>query len=322
MPMPPADTARVPAELRDLPRPGGGRTWDRWQALTQVAAKDLAAVRLGEGHADAVAICGELAPERPVPSGDLGVWAAEAPPGAVVATRSAKGWEVTGSRAWCSGATTLDQALITAHAEDGLRLFLVPLRQTGVSIDPDSWPAVGMAGTDSLTVHFDRVPVEPGCAVGRPGDYLARPGFWFGAMGVAACWYGGAVGVGVALVHSARARPEPHRLAHLGAVDSVLTDLLTDLKVTAEAVDRDPCDETGTAQLRARRLRASVERGCDEVLARTGRATGAEPLCRDRAHARRVADLTVYLRQSHAESDLAALGRLVLDGGADAGWLG
>jgi hypothetical protein len=61
------------------------------------------------------------------------------------------------------------------------------------------------------------------------------------------------------------------------------------------------------------RVRATVERGCDEVLARTGRATGAAPLCQDEAHGRRVADLTAYLRQSHAEADLAAAGALVLE---------
>jgi hypothetical protein len=47
------------------------------------------------------------------------------------------------------------------------------------------------------------------------------------------------------------------------------------------------------------------------VLDRTGRALGAGPLSRDEAHGRRVADLTVYLRQHHAERDLAALGRMV-----------
>ena len=44
----------------------------------------------------------------------------------------------------------------------------------------------------------------------------------------------------------------------------------------------------------------------------------------DPVHAARVADLTLYLRQHHAERDLAALGRLVTpatrarDGGAPA----
>jgi hypothetical protein len=49
---------------------------------------------------------------------------------------------------------------------------------------------------------------------------------------------------------------------------------------------------------------------------RVGRALGAGPLCRDEAHSRRVADLTVYIRQHHAERNLAELGAIVADGGA------
>ena len=59
----------------------------------------------------------------------------------------------------------------------------------------------------------------------------------------------------------------------------------------------------------ARRVRAVVERAADEAITRTGRALGPGPLCQDAGHAQRVADLTVYIRQSHAERDLAELGR-------------
>ena len=53
-----------------------------------------------------------------------------------------------------------------------------------------------------------------------------------------------------------------------------------------------------------------------EVMARVGRALGAGPLCHDEVHSRRVADLTVYLRQHHAERDLAELGALAAEAGA------
>ena len=46
------------------------------------------------------------------------------------------------------------------------------------------------------------------------------------------------------------------------------------------------------------------------------RAFGAAPLCRDSYCARHMADLPVYLRQSHAERDLAVLGDLNLLEGA------
>ena len=67
---------------------------------------------------------------------------------------------------------------------------------------------------------------------------------------------------------------------------------------------------TRRAELIARRVRAVVERAVDEAITRTGRALGPAPLALDAKHAQRVADLTIYVRQSHAERDLAALGRL------------
>jgi hypothetical protein len=66
---------------------------------------------------------------------------------------------------------------------------------------------------------------------------------------------------------------------------------------------------------RAMRVRALVEATATEVMKRVGRALGAGPLCHDEAQARRVADLTVYLRQHRAERDLAELGALAAEAG-------
>ena len=63
-------------------------------------------------------------------------------------------------------------------------------------------------------------------------------------------------------------------------------------------------------------MRALTEAVATDVLARTGRALGAGPLGHDEAHSRAVADLTVYLRQHHAERDLARLGELVAQRGS------
>ena len=57
------------------------------------------------------------------------------------------------------------------------------------------------------------------------------------------------------------------------------------------------------------RVRAIVESAAALTLDRVGRALGATPLATDAAHTVAVSDLLVYLRQSHAERDLAALGR-------------
>jgi hypothetical protein len=108
----------------------------------------------------------------------------------------------------------------------------------------------------------------------------------------------------------------PHALAHLGAVDVVLTSARAALDRAADEIDTDPCDLDGTGPARALRVRAQVEAAAAEVMSRAGRALGAGPLAHDEAHGRRVADLTVYLRQHHAERDLAQLGALLAEQGA------
>jgi alkylation response protein AidB-like acyl-CoA dehydrogenase len=302
-----------------VPLPGGGRTWERWRFLASVAAEDLVTARLVEGHLDAVAIIAELEPARPAPPGRLGVWVAEAPRGGMRARREGDGWVLDGTRGWCSGVHEVTTALVTAHAPKGLQLFLVPCDDPAVSPVVGTWPAVGMAESDSLELRFRGLHLDRDAVIGPPGAYLDRPGFWHGGAGVAACWFGGAVGVGRVLRAAVVERPDPHALAHLGAVDAVLSALAGHLRTAAAEIDDDPEDERGTAEVRTRRLRAVVEAGCDEVLARAGRATGAGPMCLDPAHARRVADLAVYLRQSHGEADLAQLGELAA--AADRNWI-
>jgi hypothetical protein len=184
----------------------------------------------------------------------------------------------------------------------------------GLTPVPGSWPATGMAGSDTLDVDFDDVPAEP---VGPPGGYTRRPGFTHGGVGVAACWYGGARAVADTLLAAACRRDVgPHALAHLGAADIALTSARAALDRAADGIDADPYDLDGTGPARALRVRAQVEAAAADVMTRVGRALGAGPLGHDEAHARRVADLTVYLRQHHAERDLAQLGTLVAEQGA------
>jgi hypothetical protein len=290
-------------EAPDLPLPGHGATADRFRALTALGRHDLVAARLGEGHADALAIRAELADHPAVPGERWGVWAAA--PASVRAEHTDQGWRLTGDRPWCSGAGWCTDALITALADDGPRLFAVRIAAPHAVPLDGTWPAVGMAGSDSRTVRLTDAPARP---VGGPGDYVGRPGFWHGGIGVAACWHGGALGVADMLFAAARAKElNPHALAHLGAVDVALGAAGAVLAEAAATIDAAP---RADAQRLALRVRATVEGAATTVLDRVGRALGAGPLCRDAVHAQRVADLTVYLRQSHAEGDLEQLGRL------------
>ena len=163
--------------------------------------------------------------------------------------------------------------------------------------------AVGMGATGSVEVLFDSA---EGQAIGNPGDYLQRPGFWQGGIGIAACWYGAARQIAEALRQHCAQRQEPHALAHLGAVDTALYAAANVLRFSTLHIDAHP---DADAELLARRARAVVEQSAEQVMREVGRALGAGPFCKDRHFARLMADLPVFLRQSHAERDLAALGQ-------------
>ncbi|BAX91486.1 acyl-CoA dehydrogenase [Mycobacterium shigaense] len=294
----------------ELPLPASGRTQERWQRLVALAEDDIAAARIAEAHVDAVAILHELG-GKPPDSGQLwGVWAAESPDAVLTATSVGGGaFTLNGTKVWCSGAGFCTHALVTARLADGERgLFAVSLFDSTVKALPSTWWNAGMAGSDTRPVQFTNAQAV---AVGDPGDYLARPGFWHGGIGVAACWLGGARRVAEPLYRCAGSESaDAYSLAHLGAVDAALAAGEAMLNAAAARVDADPFDRAHDAELLARRTRAIVEYAAEEAITRTGRALGPGPLCQDGRHAQRVADLSIYIRQSHAERDLAALGRL------------
>ena len=156
----------------------------------------------------------------------------------------------------------------------------------------------------------------PGIAIGQPGQYLRRPGFWHGGAGIAACWYGAAQALADYLrEHCRNPRPDPHADAHLGAVDAALCGAAAALRECAAQIDAQP---QADAQFAVRRVRAQVEYAATLVLTHVGRALGATPFCRNSHFARLSADLPVFLRQSHAERDLAALGQLIAEQSGEA----
>ncbi len=310
----------VAAGIDRLPLPGAGATLLRWQVLAEVAAHDLSLVKLFEGHTDALAILAELdAPGAPAGS-RWGTWCAEPPsarlsmepPGADAAAPSVR---LDGTKAWCSGAAELSHAVVSCWDAAGKPcLAAVALDQPGVTVTGEGWHAVGMAASGSVDVRFDHAEAT---RIGNPGDYVRRPGFWQGGAGIAACWFGGALGIARMARDGAGPAPDAHRLAHLGAIDTALAGAASLLRESAAWIDGHPRDDARSLALRSRLV---VEQCANDVMAHAGRALGAGPLCRDARFARAMADLPVFLRQSHAERDLAALGQWALDA-EDAPWM-
>jgi alkylation response protein AidB-like acyl-CoA dehydrogenase len=299
---------------RRLPLPGRGGTAVRWRLLAEVAAVDLTVARVLEAHADALAILAEAG--QPLPDGTWGVFAAEAPDASLVATPTGDGVRLTGTKPWCSLAGSLDSALVTADVAGGRGLYAADLHHRSVTVDPPQrWVARGLTAVPSAPVHFAGTPAR---AVGETGWYLTRPGFAWGGLGVAACWLGGACALAAALRAAAVSRTGPDAAIyamHLGGVDVALHAAATCLDDAARRIDEEQVSGDAAALL-ALRVRSVLARTAEETAERVGHALGPAPLAFDEQHARRVADLQLYVRQHHAERDLAALGRGLLAGGA------
>jgi hypothetical protein len=295
---------------RQLPLPGGGQTLVRWAVLAAVAQQNLTVARVLEAHSDALAIIAEAG--QPPADGTWGVFAAETPGHRL----EARELTLTGVKPWCSLAGQLDSALVTAHAGDSRQLFRVGLRHPSVSVDPPGdWVARGLRTVTSQAVRFDATPAEP---VGAPGWYLTRPGFAWGAIGVAACWHGGAAGLGATLLLRSAGREGDLPDLHAGIVDAALHASAAVLASAAR--DLDAGRASGPAgDIAGLRARAVVAETVERVIRQVGHALGPAPLAFDEEHARRVADLELYVRQHHAERDLARLGAAVRRAAQNAG---
>ena len=329
-----------------LALPGHGETLARFRILADIAEEDLSLGKLFESHADALAILSELNERiRFAPDLRWTVWCAELPSHRLRFTPLSEGRvRIDGSKAFASGFAFLTHALVSGFGPEGERLLAaVELSDPGLSPISGGFYAAGMSATETVDLEFDGV---EGTLIGPPSAYLERPGFLYGAAGVAACWFGGARAI-LKIVHSllerrrgapqlakpdtkdgsknktegAKERPRlHHEHAQLGSLDIELSAAASALREAAEAIDAcaSPQDAAPLPKLEIMRARLSTERACESIITRAPRMTGAGPLCRDIALDRTLNDLRIYIRQSHAERDLEAHGETLsaLEGGS------
>jgi alkylation response protein AidB-like acyl-CoA dehydrogenase len=286
-----------------LPQPGGGDTTRRHLRLAALGRDDLSLARIAEAHTDALAILAEAA-RTPRATALYGVWASDGPQSQLRASRrESGGWLLDGTKQFCSGASFVTAALVTAHAPEGLLLFDIALDVPGLRVEPSQWASPGLADTDTAPVAFSGVTIGHEQVIGAANWYLNRPGFWHGAIGPAACWAGGAM----ALVDAASrlGRKDPHSRAHRGALEAAAWGMSALLERAGRDIDADPLNRHGGARRRALMVRHLIERGCAEVMDRFGRGTGPHLLAGDSQVARQFAALAIYTRQCHGERDLA-----------------
>ena len=283
-----------------VPYPASGDTLKRWQILSQVSANNLSLGKLFESHLDALAILHEL--NIPVMKNGLwAVWAAEGGPRPL----KLEAGNLTGIKPWCSASVWVQHGLLTYRDEQQQsQLLILDLQQEGIQHYQDAWQAVGMQHTLTARLELDRVEVEK---VAAPDAYLDRPGFWHGAAGVAACWYGATVRLAEYLRQTFLVKPHAYKAMYLGEISRELLATQALFYQVAELIDQQP---QYSHELNIRSLRAQVEATALNVLTHVGKALGAAPYCEHPHFARLAADLPVFIRQSHAAFDLERIGEL------------
>ena len=304
---------RIARELSPVAVDLGDDSQRYLSTLASLAHGDLTVARVVEPHLDAQAILAQAETDLSQLPGEEGVWgvyAAHGPGHHLAGKAEADGiWTLTGRKPWCSLARELSHAVITAHTGPSTtRAFALSLDHPGVSHPDDKWVSRGLSRVRSTSLELDGVPAVP---VGGDGWYLSRPGFAWGGIGVAAAWWGAAAALRDTL-RSAAGRREPDQIAlsHLGHADVLVHAAGTALDDAARRIDAGE----GTGQegaVLAARVRAACADVAERLLTVVGHALGPGPLTGDEEHARRAADLTVYVRQHHAERDLARLGSMI-----------
>jgi alkylation response protein AidB-like acyl-CoA dehydrogenase len=307
-----------------LPRPGGGRTADLWSVLATLGSVDLTVARVMEPHLDALAILDEAGVGDAAFPGAAtwGVYAAEGPGVRLTAAQMGSRWVLDGHKPWCSLAERVSHALVTAWVDDTTRgLFALDLRQSGVQpVAPEGeWVSHGLPEVTSCGMDVARVPARP---VGAAGWYLERPGFAWGGVGVAAVWFGAAVALARRVGLHVEQRPADQvAQLHIGQLDLAVSVAREALAVAARAAD-DAADASAQEPpgLVAARTRSVVAESVEKVLTVADHAMGPGPLATDPEHVQRVSDLRLYVRQHHAERDVASLGRQLLAAGPGSPW--
>ena len=294
-----------------LPLPGAGETDERLRRLARVGETDLTAARVLEPHLDAVAILAEAGEPLPERGTTWGVFAAEAPDAVLQAIPSGDGWLLRGRKAWCSLAGELTSALVTATTLTGeRRMFAVDLTAHEVTAEHARWVARGLTEVVSGPVRFDGAVATP---VGGDGWYLDRPGFRWGAIGVAACWWGGCLPIADALAARVRRRPDDELgAARAGELHRALDAGRLALRDAAARIDG---GSVGDAALLSHSVRGTVADAVVLALAAARDVLGPAALAFDESLARRCADLELYVAQYHRGRDDASLARHLPEGG-------
>ncbi len=297
---------------------------DEWRALRAVARADGSVGRILDGHLNGVERLSVLAPEplrsaelEAVGAGELvlGVWGADPIPGEGEPARlvETEGTPVIeGVKTFCSGAASLDRALVAVRGPEGeppLLAYVAPREK--IEVDRSWYRGAGMRASESHRVIFSRTPVL--AILGGPGELVREPFFGRDAVRTAFVWAGIADSAVAATLELLGAKSDalgsaPDDIVSLAAGRIVTHQATIDrwLEHACRFADHDP----GASMAHfAVYLREAVASACNSILVEAARAVGSRPFVTGSALDRSRRDLELFLLQHRIEPALARAGK-------------
>jgi alkylation response protein AidB-like acyl-CoA dehydrogenase len=288
-------------------------------ALRAMGARDPSLGRIYEGHFNGVllvALYGNAAQrERAIEDakrGELfGVWNTQDADPVRIAPRASR-FVLTGAKTWASAADSVTRALITARTDDGrVQMCLVPLDRARTSVDPSAWRPLGMHGSNSYRIDFDRVELEVDDLIGNPGDYERAPWFLAGAIRFAAVHAGIVERLTSETMSYVIARgrtADPFVRQRLAQMQIASTGCVAWLRLAEESWHRYDCERSTACErdvvLCVDMARTAIERYALESLELAIRTVGAHGMVEPLPLARLFRDLHMYLRQPAPDAAL------------------
>jgi alkylation response protein AidB-like acyl-CoA dehydrogenase len=273
----------------------------------------LSVARLYEAHVNALQLICRYGSEhliarnaKDAASGELfALWVTDPPTGAARLRHSSNGFILQGGKAFCSGAGVATRALITAAADDGIRMLVVSLAPE-TRVKPSDIKLQGMRAAITGAVDLSGMRVSEESLLGQPGDYLKEPVFSAGA------WRGsaGALGALVALVkihreeiRNLRRDEDPHQQTRFGQLlMQCETARLWMTQAALRGCLEDDTDEAVVAYVNLARL--AVETACLDGMRLTQRGLGLGAFVAGHPAERICRDLATYLRQPAPDETL------------------
>lgn len=338
--------AAVPADSGGLGLGPTGGLYTLWMLTRTLAAADMSLARCWEGCINSQVLLASMGTTEQqqrwfrgiVHDGEIwACWSGE--PQARTPEQSKQvgthvvrvedGYIVDGSKVFATSAGHARWAILLVnlhgpggarHAQtdpDGLLLLVVDLKDASVRIDDSWWDPMGMRGTESHKVEFDRTFIPACHQLGVPGQYMRENWQTLFSPHYGATFLGGAeaaLDYTMNYVQTQGTTDDPYVRQHLAQMSlNVQTSHLW-LKDVAQKWENGATAEARDAGVRARFL---IEKLSTDTLDRCIRACGARCLIRPGPIERIFRDLTFYVRHDNSDHVLAAIGKSMTDDDSD-----